>query len=293
MQIKKIKVGLIQMSCSVNKEKNLDKSISKIRSIAQKGVHIICLQELFSLIYFCYTEDYNYFNFAEVIPGNTTNIFKDLARELNIVIIISLFEKRANGIYYNTAVVIDANGKYLGKYRKIHIPDDPFFYEKFYFTPGDIGYKVFQTQYAKVGVLLCWDQWYPEAARIISLMGAEILFYPTAIGWLNSEKKKINQEQYNAWKIIQRAHSIANSIPIVTVNRVGKKENKFINFWGGSFITNSFGTILYEASNDDEENIIQEIDLTEIVKNRIHWPFFRDRRIDSYTNITKRFIDEI
>lgn len=291
--MKKIKVGLIQMSCSINKEKNLDKSISKIKSLAKKGVHIICLQELFSLVYFCYVEDYNYFKFAESIPGKTTSIFQDLSKELRVVLIISLFEKRANGIYYNTAVVIDANGTYLGKYRKMHIPDDPCYYEKFYFTPGDIGYKVFQTQYAKIGVLLCWDQWYPEAARIISLMGAEILFYPTSIGWLNSEKENFNQEQYNSWKIIQRAHSIANAIPVVTVNRVGKEENNFINFWGGSFVTNAFGTILYEASNHNEENIIQEIDLAEIVKNRIHWPFLRDRRIDSYKNITKRFIDEI
>lgn len=290
--MKKIKIGLIQMSCTINTEENLKKSINNIRSLAKRGAKIICLQELFSLIYFCYIEDYNYFNFSEIIPGKTTFIFQDLAKELNLVIIISLFEKRTHGIYYNTAVVIDANGKYLGKYRKMHIPDDPFYYEKFYFTPGDIGYKVFKTQYAKVGVLLCWDQWYPEAARIVTLMGAEILFYPTSIGWLISEKKSCNQEQYNSWKVIQRSHSIANSIPVVTVNRVGKEYNSCINFWGGSFITNSFGTILYEGSNDQEENIVQEINLSEIIQNRIHWPFLRDRRIDSYNNITKRFIDK-
>lgn len=289
--MKKINVGLIQMSCTSDKETNIKKSIYKIKEIAQKGAQIICLPELFSLLYFCNVEDYSNFNFSESIPGRTTERFEKLARELSVVIIVSLFEKRTEGIYHNTIVVIDSDGICLGKYRKMHIPDDPFYYEKFYFTPGDLGYKVFQTRYAKIGVLICWDQWYPEAARIITLMGAEILFCPTAIGWARIQNEVTNYEQYDAWQTIQKSHSVANGIPVISVNRLGEEQQGAMKFWGGSFVTNSFGSILFQASHDKEENIIQEIDLSEIKEKRIHWPFLRDRRIDSYELINQRFID--
>lgn len=289
--MKKVNVGLVQMSCSSDKEKNIEKSIRKIKDIAQKGAQIICLQELFSLLYLCNIQDYDNFNFAESIPGNTTHRFEQLAKELNVVIIASLFEKRTEGIYHSTVAIIDSDGTYLGKYRKMHIPEDPAYHEKFYFTPGDLGYKVFETRYAKIGVLICWDQWYPEAARIISLMGAEILFYSTAIGWAASQDETTNKEQYHAWQTIQKAHSIANGIPVASVNRVGEEQKRAMKFWGGSFVTNSFGSVLYQASHDKEENIVQEIDLSEVNTKRIHWPFFRDRRIDSYQPITQRFID--
>lgn len=287
----KVKVGLIQMNCVKDKQQNLEKAIQKIKETAKLGAQIICLQELFTSLYFCDVEDYNNFNLAEPIPGNSTEKLQEVAKELNVVIIASLFEKRTQGLYHNTTAVIDADGTYLGKYRKMHIPDDPAFYEKFYFTPGDLGYKVFKTKFATIGVLICWDQWYPEAARITSLMGAEILFYPTAIGWSTSQDEQTNQEQYNAWQIIQKSHSVANGIPIVSVNRVGFEQNGEMKFWGGSFVTNSFGSVLYQASHENEENIVQEIDLNEINEKRIHWPFLRDRRIDSYDLITKRFID--
>jgi len=290
--MQKVKVGLIQMTCEENKSQNLEKSIQKIHETAKSGAQIICLQELFTSLYFCDVEDYKYFDLAESIPGNSTDELQKVAKELGVVIIASLFEKRTAGIYHNTTAVIDADGSYLGKYRKMHIPDDPAFYEKFYFTPGDLGYKTFKTKFATIGVLICWDQWYPEAARITALMGAEILFYPTAIGWSTSQDEITNQEQYNAWQTIQKSHSVANGIPVVSVNRVGFEQNGAMKFWGGSFVTNSFGTVLYQASHENEENIIQEIDLNEINEKRIHWPFMRDRRIDSYQPILKRFIDE-
>jgi len=209
-----------------------------------------------------------------------------------VVIIASLFEKRAEGLYHNTTAVIDADGSYLGKYRKMHIPDDPSFYEKFYFTPGDLGYKVFQTKFAKIGVLICWDQWYPEAARITALMGAEILFYPTAIGWATDQDEETNQDQYNAWQTIQRSHAVANGVPVVSVNRVGFEQDGAMKFWGGSFVTNAQGKLLYLASHENEETTVTNIDLKESNYFRMHWPFLRDRRIDSYQPITKRFIDE-
>ncbi|MCB9202492.1 MAG: carbon-nitrogen hydrolase [Flavobacteriales bacterium] len=288
----KVKVGLIQMSCVENKQQNIDKSVEKIREIAKQGAQIICLQELFSSLYFCDVEDYENFSLAESIPGKTTELFEQLAKELGVVIVASLFEKRTHGIYHNTTAVIDADGSYLGKYRKMHIPDDPAFYEKFYFTPGDLGYKVFETKYAKIGVLICWDQWYPEASRITALKGAEILFYPTAIGWDTSQDESTNKEQYNAWQTIQKSHSVANGVPVVSVNRVGYEQDGKMKFWGGSFVTNSFGSVLYQASHDKEENIVQELDLNEINEKRIHWPFLRDRRIDSYNEINQRFIEE-
>jgi len=286
----KVKVGLVQMSCTADKLQNLQKAISKVREAAAKGAQIVCLQELFTSLYFCDVEDYDNFKLAEAIPGPSTDELSKLAAELNVVIIASLFEKRAQGVYHNTTAVLDADGAYLGKYRKMHIPDDPGFYEKFYFTPGDLGYKTFKTKYATIGVLICWDQWYPEAARITSLMGAEILFYPTAIGWATSQDDSTNTEQYNAWQTIQRSHSVANGVHVVSVNRVGQEGE--LKFWGGSFISNPFGSVLYQASHQDEEVYVHEIDTAKTDHYRTHWPFMRDRRIDSYQPITKRLIDE-
>lgn len=287
-----VKVGLVQMSCVGDKKENLNKAIHGIRNAAQNGAQIICLQELFTSLYFCDVEDYHNFELAEVIPGPTTESLSVVAAELDVVIIASLFEKRAPGLYHNTTAVINADGRYLGKYRKMHIPDDPAFYEKFYFTPGDLGYKVFQTKYAKVGVLICWDQWYPEASRITALMGAEILFYPTAIGWATTQDEETNVDQYNAWQIIQRSHAVANGVPVVSVNRVGYEQGGAMKFWGGSFVANGQGKILYKASHDQEETTVVAVDLNQADSFRVHWPFLRDRRIDSYLPITKRFIDE-
>jgi len=288
----KVKIGLVQMSCVKEAQPNLQKAIAGIKDAAAKGAQIICLQELFTSLYFCDVEDYENFKLAEKIPGPTTDILSKVAEELKVVIIASLFEKRTQGIYHNTTAVIDADGKYLGKYRKMHIPDDPAFYEKFYFTPGDLGYKVFETKYAKLGVLICWDQWYPEAARITALMGAEILFYPTAIGWATNQDEETNKEQYQAWQTIQRSHAVANGVHVVSVNRVGFEQDDKMKFWGGSFVSNPFGRLLYLASHDKEENAVVEIDTQNTDFYRTHWPFMRDRRIDSYQPITKRFIDE-
>jgi N-carbamoylputrescine amidase len=287
----KVIVGIIQMSCVKEKDINLQKAIQKIKEAAARGAQIVCLQELFTSLYFCDVEDYENFLLAEPIPGPATESLQAIAREYRIVVIASLFEKRTQGIYHNTTAVIDADGTYMGKYRKMHIPDDPSFYEKFYFTPGDLGYKVFETKYAKIGVLICWDQWYPEAARITSLMGAEILFYPTAIGWSTTQDLPTNEEQYNAWQTIQRSHAVANGVHVVSVNRVGFEQNGAMKFWGGSFISNPFGKILYQAGHDQEEVVVQEIDTDNTDRYRTHWPFMRDRRIDSYQPITQRFID--
>ncbi len=280
------------MSCVASKQQNIDKAVSKIREAAAKGAQIICLQELFSSLYFCDVEDYENFKLAEEIPGSTTDLFSKLSKELNVVIIASLFEKRAQGIYHNTTAVIDADGTYLGKYRKMHIPDDPAYYEKFYFTPGDLGFKMFKTKYANIGVLICWDQWYPEGARITALMGAEILFYPTAIGWAATQDEQTNGEQYNAWQTIQRSHAVANGVHVVSVNRVGFEQDGAMQFWGGSFVSNPFGTLLYKASHTDEEVAVVEVDTQKTDSYRTHWPFMRDRRIDAYGSITKRFIDD-
>lgn len=286
-----VNIGIIQMSCVAGKQDNINKAVNKIREAAQQGAQIICLQELFASLYFCDTEDYDHFSLAEAIPGATTDLFSNLAAELGVVIIASLFEKRAQGLYHNTTAVIDADGSYLGKYRKMHIPDDPSFYEKFYFTPGDLGYKVFKTKFATFGVLICWDQWYPEAARITALMGAEILFYPTAIGWASSQDEATNIEQYNAWQTIQRSHAIANGVHVVSVNRVGDEQNGNMQFWGGSFVSNPLGSVIYQASHHQEEIKVIALDTTLTDKYRTHWPFLRDRRIDSYEPINKRFID--
>ncbi len=287
-----VSVGLVQMTCSASREENIAKAISKIREAAAKGAKIVCLQELFTSLYFCDVEDYENFLLAEAIPGPSTESLSSVAAELGVVIIASLFEKRTKGIYHNTTAVLDADGNYLGKYRKMHIPDDPAFYEKFYFTPGDLGYKVFKTKFATVGILICWDQWYPEASRITALMGAEILFYPTAIGWSTQQDDATNIEQYNAWQTIQRSHAVANGVHVVSVNRVGLEQDGAMKFWGGSFISNPFGTLLYKASHEAEEVAVLDLDLKLTDYFRTHWPFLRDRRIDSYQPITKRFIDE-
>ncbi|HYI76853.1 MAG TPA: carbon-nitrogen hydrolase [Chryseolinea sp.] len=287
-----VNVGIVQMACTSNPKENLDKAISKIREAASKGAQIICLQELFTSLYFCDVEDYDNFKLAESIPGPSTETLSAVASELGVVIIASLFEKRTQGIYHNTTAVLDADGSYLGKYRKMHIPDDPAYYEKFYFTPGDLGYKIFKTKYATIGVLICWDQWYPEGARITSLMGAEILFYPTAIGWATSQDEATNSEQFNAWQTIQRSHAVANGVHVVSVNRVGLEQAGAMKFWGGSFISNPFGRVLLQASHDNEEVHVLPVDLDKTDSYRTHWPFLRDRRIDSYQPITKRYIDE-
>ena len=289
--MRNVKVGLVQMSCTADVNDNLAKAIAKTREAAAQGAQIVCLQELFKSLYFCDVEDHANFSLGEAIPGPTTDVLSELAKEIGIVIIASLFEKRAPGLYHNTTAVLDADGSYLGKYRKMHIPDDPGYYEKFYFTPGDLGYKVFQTKFGKLGVLICWDQWYPEAARITSLMGAEILFYPTAIGWdVNEQDPAISQEQYNAWQTIQRSHSVANGVYVVSVNRVGREADQ--QFWGGSFVSNPFGSLMYLASHDQEETKVIELDLDKTEYYRTTWPYLRDRRIDSYQPITKRLIDE-
>jgi N-carbamoylputrescine amidase len=287
-----VNVGIVQMACTAKPQENLDKAIVKIREAASKGAQIICLQELFTSLYFCDVEDYDNFKLAEAIPGPSTETLSAVAKELGVVIIASLFEKRAQGIYHNTTAVLDADGAYLGKYRKMHIPDDPAYYEKFYFTPGDLGYKIFKTKYATIGVLICWDQWYPEGARITALMGAEVLFYPTAIGWATSQNEETNSEQFNAWQTIQRSHAVANGVHVVSVNRVGLEQQGAMKFWGGSFIANPFGRILLQASHDKEEVHVLPIDLNKTDSYRTHWPFLRDRRIDSYQPITKRYIDE-
>ena len=287
-----VTIALVQTSALRDPAENLRKACEKIREAASRGARIICLQELFTTLYFCQTEDYKAFEYAETVPGPSIQVMQQLARELEVVIVASVFEARARGLYHNTAAVIDADGSYLGKYRKMHIPDDPGFYEKFYFTPGDLGYKVFKTRYATIGVLICWDQWYPEAARLTALKGAEILFYPTAIGWATSQDEATNTEQYNAWQTIQRSHAVANGVHVVSVNRVGFEQDGAMKFWGGSFVSNPFGTVLYQATHDQEETKVLTIDLANSDRYRTHWPFLRDRRIDSYEPITKRYLDE-
>jgi N-carbamoylputrescine amidase len=287
-----VNIGLVQMRCTADKSANLDKAIGEVRVARANGAQIVCLQELFTSLYFCDEEVYDNFALAEPIPGPSTDRLCAVAAEEGVVIIASLFEKRAQGLYHNTTAVINADGRYLGKYRKMHIPDDPNYYEKFYFTPGDLGYKVFDTAFGRIGVLICWDQWYPEAARITALMGAEILFYPTAIGWATSQDEATNSEQYNAWQTIQRSHAVANGVHVVSVNRVGFEQDGRMKFWGGSFVANPFGRVLYQASHDNEETVVVGIDTAATDRYRTHWPFLRDRRIDSYSPITRRYIDE-
>jgi len=276
------------MSCSESVSANRQKAAGFIRDAAARGAEIVCLQELYSSLYFCVKEDYDNFDLAEPVPGDTTTELQQLASSLGVVIIASLFEKVDAGIYFNTAAVIDADGTYLGKYRKNHIPDDPGFYEKFYFSPGDTGYRIFDTRHARIGVLVCWDQWYPEAARITSLMGAQILFYPTAIGWATAQTSEVNQEQFQAWQVIQRGHAIANGVHVVAVNRTGLEKN--IRFWGGSFVADPFGKLLYQAPHDREFAEVVELDLALSGFYRKHWPFLRDRRIDTYKPLLSRYI---
>ncbi|MGA2786098.1 MAG: carbon-nitrogen hydrolase [Verrucomicrobiota bacterium] len=288
-----VKLGLIQTAAAADPAANLRKTLALAGRAAQRGAQIICTQELFRSQYFCQSEDYNNFKLAEPIPGPTTEAFCKLAKKHKVVVIASLFEKRAAGVYHNTAIVIDADGSLLGRYRKMHIPDDPLYYEKFYFTPGDLGFKTWNTRYGKIGVLICWDQWYPEAARLTALQGAQILFYPTAIGWHPREKKKLGAHQHNAWEIIQRSHAIANGCYVAVVNRIGheKLAGRGIEFWGQSFVAGTSGEILAKAGAAKEEILIVPVDLAAVDDTRTHWPFLRDRRIDAYGNLTKRFVD--
>src|SRR2546426_3593258 len=285
-----VTIGLIQMSCGPEPGANLKKAIGRIGEAAKKGARIVCLPELFRSQYFCQNEDIKNFTLAELIPGPSTEALSKVARQKKIVIVASIFEKRTAGIYHNTAVVIDADGKIAGKYRKMHIPDDPLYYEKFYFTPGDLGFKSFPTRHAKIGTLVCWDQWFPEGARLTALAGAEVLVYPTAIGWLEGEKAAVNESQRDAWETAQRAHAIANGVFVAAVNRVGREGN--LTFWGNSFVADPFGCVLARASADREETLIVPCDLGRIDEVRTNWPFLRDRRIDAYAPLTRRLLDE-
>ncbi len=285
-----VKVGLVQMTCTPEPAPNLDKALTRIAEAAAQGANIVCLQELFRSQYFCQTETIDLFKLAELIPGPTTEVLAAAARQHKVTILASLFERRAAGLYHNTSVTIDENGAIIGKYRKMHIPDDPLFYEKFYFTPGDLGFQAHQTAHAKIGSLVCWDQWYPEAARLTAMRGAEILFYPTAIGWLAGEADAMNQAQHSAWETIQRSHAIANGCYVVAVNRVGTEGS--LQFWGGSFVADPYGTIVAKASHDKEEILVVECDLNFVETTRQNWPFFRDRRIDFYGDLTKRYIEK-
>ncbi|HKS38120.1 MAG TPA: carbon-nitrogen hydrolase [Verrucomicrobiae bacterium] len=289
-----VTLGLVQTRCSADPDANLKKTLAAVERAAKAGARIVCTQELFRSQYFCQSEDHKYFQLAESIPGPTTDAFQKLAKKHKIVIIASLFEKRAAGLYHNTAAIIDADGSLLGIYRKMHIPDDPLFYEKFYFTPGDLGFRAWQTRYAKIGVLICWDQWYPEGARLTVLQGAEILFYPTAIGWHPGEKKKHGKIQHDAWELIQRSHAVANGCYVAVANRVGLERpvgGDGLEFWGQSFVAGTSGQILAKASSHKEENLIVPVDLGEVDVTRTHWPFLRDRRIDAYEGLTRRLID--
>jgi N-carbamoylputrescine amidase len=288
-----VKLGLIQTTGSADPDANFKKTLAFADRAARRGAQIICTQELFRSQYFCQKEDHKNFKLAELVPGPTTVAFQKLAKKHQVVVIASLFEKRAAGVYHNTAVIIDADGSLLGRYRKMHIPDDPLYYEKFYFTPGDLGFKAWQTRYGKIGVLICWDQWYPEAARLTALQGAQILFYPTAIGWHPAEKKKYGERQHNSWETIQRSHAIANGCYVAVANRVGheKLAGRGIEFWGQSFVAGTSGEILAQAGATKEEILIVPVDLAAVDDTRTHWPFLRDRRIDAYGDLTKRFVD--
>jgi len=289
-----VKIGLVQHACTADIEANMAAAERGLREAAARGAHIVCLQELFRSLYFCQAEDHKSFDLAEPVPGPTTQRFQDIARELGIVVIASLFEKRAPGLYHNTAAILDADGAFLGKYRKMHIPDDPLFHEKFYFTPGDLGFCAWDTKFGRIGVCVCWDQWYPEAARLTALRGAQILFYPTAIGWHPAEKAKYGARQHSAWETIQRGHAIANGCYVVTPNRIGHEApagGEGIEFWGQSFACDPSGEILVRASVDKEEVLVVEADLRALDTQRTHWPFLRDRRIDAYGDITRRLVD--
>jgi len=281
------------MSCSADPGSNLEQCLKAARSAIKQGANILCTQELFRSQYFCQSEDHKFFELAEPIPGPTTEVFQKLARDNEVVVVASLFEKRAAGLYHNTAVIIDADGQLLGRYRKMHIPDDPLYLEKFYFTPGDLGFKALQTRYAKIGVLICWDQWYPEGARLTALQGAEILLYPTAIGWHPAEKAEFGAQQHMAWETIQRGHAIANGCYVAVPNRIGheKLAGDGIQFWGQSFVAGPSGEILAKAGVAEEGPMVVPVELKRVDVTRTHWPFLRDRRIDAYSDLTRRMID--
>jgi N-carbamoylputrescine amidase len=296
----KFTVGLVQMHCTPDPDDNVKRAVQFVRDAARQGAQVICLPELFKTQYFCQREDAALFDLAEPIPGPSTELLTKVAQEAKVAIVASLFEKRARGVYHNTAVMIDSDGKILGLYRKMHIPDDPLYYEKFYFTPGDLGFKAFDTNFGRVGTLVCWDQWYPEGARLTALAGAEVIFYPTAIGWHPSEKEQFGKAQHDAWRTIQRAHAIANGVFVAVVNRVGHETGNIrgnevkgagLEFWGGSFLCDPFGVVIAEASHNKEEILIGEVDAQKMEEVRRNWPFLRDRRIDSYGAITSRLID--
>jgi N-carbamoylputrescine amidase len=288
----KFKIGLVQMSCSTDSEVNLQKAISGIRSAASQGAEIVCLQELFRSQYFCREENAELFDLAESIPGPSTEALGAVAKELQVSVVASLFEKRAHGLYHNTAAIIDADGSLIGLYRKMHIPDDPLYYEKFYFTPGDLGFRNFETRYSRIGVLVCWDQWYPEAARLTSMQGSNVLFYPTAIGWHPAEKAQYGEAQLDAWRTMQRAHSISNGIFVAAVNRTGFEgtPESGLEFWGNSFVSDPFGRVIAQASTSEEQVLVTECDPKLMDETRRNWPFLRDRRIDAYGPLTERWL---
>nr|WP_314867151.1 carbon-nitrogen hydrolase [uncultured Prevotella sp.] len=294
--MRELKIGILQQHNIADTKKNIERLAENITDLAQRGAELVVLQELHNSLYFCQTEDVNNFDLAEPIPGPSTNFYGELARKLGIVLVTSLFEKRAAGLYHNTAVVIEKDGTIAGKYRKMHIPDDPAYYEKFYFTPGDIGFHPIDTSVGRLGVLVCWDQWYPEAARLMALQGAEMLIYPTAIGYESSDTEAEQQRQREAWTTVMRGHAVANGLPVIAVNRVGHESDPSeqtggIQFWGSSFVAGPQGELLYRASDNEEESIILNIDLDHSEQVRRWWPFLRDRRIDEYKDLTKRFID--
>jgi N-carbamoylputrescine amidase len=291
------KIAAVQMRCTVDAKDNVERALDRVRDAGARGAQIVCLPELFRTQYFCQSEDHANFDLAEAIPGPTSQALCQAAKQAKVVVVGSIFERRAAGVYHNTAVVIDADGTLLGTYRKMHIPDDPLYYEKFYFTPGDLGFRAFDTACGRIGTLVCWDQWYPEGARLTALAGADVLFYPTAIGWHPSEKAEFGAAQAAAWQTAQRAHAIANGVYVAAVNRVGHEkppgtEGEGIEFWGGSFVADPFGVVLAEASRSEEETLIVSCDRRHQETVRRHWPFLRDRRIDAYGPITRRFIDE-
>lgn len=292
-----LRIGLVQMRCSTDRAANREKALSLTRKAARRGATVVCLPELFQSRYFCQTEDVAAFDWAEPVPGPTTAAFEKLATELEVTVVVSLFERRAAGLYHNTAAVIDGTDGYVGKYRKMHIPDDPHYYEKFYFTPGDLGFRTFSTSHGALGVLICWDQWYPEAARLTALHGAEVLFYPTAIGWHPEEKETLGPQQHEAWEVTQRAHAIANGCFVAAVNRTGfeptpgASADEGIEFWGQSFVAAPDGSVVERAPIDEETVLVVSLDREQITEARTGWPFLRDRRIDAYSGIDRRFID--
>jgi N-carbamoylputrescine amidase len=291
----KFKVGLVQMSMSADLQENLEKAAARVAEAGRKGAQVVCLPELYRSPYFCQREDQALFDLAEPVPGPSTERLSKVAREAAVAVVVPIFEKRAPGLYHNSAVVLDADGRTAGLYRKMHIPDDPAFYEKFYFTPGDLGFRAFDTRFGKVGTLICWDQWYPEGARLTALQGAAVLFYPTAIGWHPHEKEKHGAHQRDAWRTVQRGHAIANGCYVAAVNRVGREPGPpgqaGLEFWGTSFLCDPFGVVVAEASTSEEEILVAEVDLGRIEEVRRGWPFLRDRRIDAYGGLEKRFLD--